>query len=420
MPRFRSRGAPPDPAARTVVADEAAPPVAEDEEYVPPPRPPPPAIWPWLLLLLLLVVGGLLAAYFLTRDDNGKKAASEVTVPAVVGLKQDAAVTRLNERGLAPELVSRTSKFPRGTVFAQAPGAGTKVARHSRVTLSVSAAAVTGVPNVIGVKTAAAVARLQRAGLSAQVTSVAAKAAPGIVVSQTPRQGTTAAKGSTVALRVSKGQATVPDVRLQPVSAAKAALRAVGLVPVAFNVPGAQPKGTVTAQKPFPNKKVPRGSKVRINVSTGAQAPGGGTATPPSVAPQTVKVPNVVGLQQSAAQRRLHSEGLGTRIAYVASSKPSGQVVAQSPAAGRSVRRDSRVRLSVSLGPNSTTKQVPDVVGQDKQTATTTLQNAGFQVEVITVSTADPSQNEVVVDEQPAGGTRAPEGSQVTIYVGQS
>jgi serine/threonine-protein kinase len=60
---------------------------------------------------------------------------------------------------------------------------------------------------------------------------------------------------------------------------------------------------------------------------------------------------------------------------------------------------------------------VPDVVGEDQQTATSDLQNAGFQVQVITVPPTDPSQSGNVVDEQPAGGTRAPRGSTVTIYV---
>jgi serine/threonine-protein kinase len=75
------------------------------------------------------------------------------------------------------------------------------------------------------------------------------------------------------------------------------------------------------------------------------------------------------------------------------------------------------VQITVSLGSNATTTQVPDVVGQDQQTATTTLQGAGFEVQVIDVPATDPSQNGNVVDEQPAGGSRAPQGSTVTIYV---
>jgi serine/threonine-protein kinase len=415
--RFR-RG----PARRTRVDEETTGPLrVEEEEYVPPRRPPLPEIWPWLLLLLLLVVGGLLAAYFLTRDkDHKKSSASAVTVPALVGLKQNEAVQRLDRRGLVPRLVSRPSKFPSGTVSAQDPGAGTQVDRGSRVSLFVSAAEVTRVPSVVGSKTAAAVARLKAAGLQPQVTSVPAKAAAGRVVSEAPVAGTSVAKGSTVSLKVSKGQATVPDVVGQPVSSAKTALSAAGLVPVEYQVPSAEPKGTVTAQRPVSNRRVPRASKVRINVSTGRQGGGGTTAggTTTTTAPQTLRVPNVIGLQQAPAQRRLHSAGLGARIKYVASQQPSGRVVAESPAAGATVGKGSTVRISVSLGPNATTAQVPDVVGQDQQTATNTLQAAGFQVQVITVPPPDPSQSGIVIDEEPGGGTAAPQGSTVTIYVG--
>ena len=399
----------------------AGPPVIEEEEYVRPRRPPGPELWPWLLLLLVLVVGGLLAAYFLTRDDNKKgKAASAVTVPGVVGVKQDEAVRRLNERGLVPQLKTLPSKFPRGTVFAQDPGEGTKVDRGSQVALSVSAATVVPVPNVVGQKTAAAVAKLKAAGLGAQVTTVPAKAAAGTVLAENPQAGTRVGKGSTVALRVSKGQATVPDVGGQDVASAQAALRAAGLVPAVFQVPSAQTKGTVTGQNPLPDKKVARGSKVRINVSAGAGASDGTTttqSTTTTTATQQVHVPNVVGLQQNVAQRRLNRAGLAVRVQYIASSKPSGQVVDQSPITGTSVKKGSRVQITVSLGPNATTTQVPDVVGQDQQTATTTLQDAGFEVQVINVPATDPSQNGNVVDEQPAGGSRAPQGSTVTIYV---
>ena len=330
------------PARRARVEEQAAgPPVVEEEQYVPPRRPPLPEIWPWLLLLLLLVIGGLVAAYFLTRDNDHKKSASAVTVPAVVGLKQNDAVRRLNERDLVPELTTRPSKFPAGTVFAQDPDAGTEVDRHSRVSLSVSAATLTRVPNVVGTKTAAAVARLKAAGLQSQVTTVPARAAPGVVVRETPAAGTNVAKSSTVSLRVSKGLTTVPDVTGQPAADAKGALRTAGLVPVEFKVPGVEPKGTVTAQKPLPNKKVPRGSKVRINVSTGAASSGRTTTsgTTTGAAPQTVKVPNVVGLQQSTAQRRLHAAGLGSQVRYVTSQQPAGRVMAQNPAAGTSARR---------------------------------------------------------------------------------
>jgi serine/threonine-protein kinase len=392
------------------------PPIVEEDQYVPPRRPPPPQIWPWLLLLLLVVLGGLLAAYFLTRDNDHKNgSASAATVPAVVGLKENKAVRRLDDQGLVPQLAFKPSKFPAGTVFAQDPGAGTHVSRGSLVKLSVSAAAQIPVPNVVGSKTSVAVSQLKAAGLQAQTTTIPAKAAPGVVVKENPVAGTRVAKGSTVSLRVSKGETTVPDVRGQPVAEAKAALRTAGLVLAEFQVSSTEPKGTVTAQKPLPDKSVPRGSKVRINVSSGSGGGTGGTTNPTS---QTVSVPNVLRLQQSTAQRRLHDAGLEARVKYVVSGQPPGLVLGQSPGEGTKVKRGTRVVLAVSRGPNPTLTIVPDVVGKDKQTATTTLQNAGFTVQVLEVPTSTPSQSGKVLDEQPAGGTHAPDGSSVTIYVG--
>lgn len=428
--RFGRRNAP-DAAARTTVVDEgaAAPQAVEEEEYVPPRRPPPPVLWPWLLLLLLLVAGGLAAAYFLTRDHDHKKStttAAAVTVPAVVGLKQDAAVRRLNAQGLVPRITTKPSNSPAGVVFAQQPGGGTQVARRSPVTITVSGAQVTKVPKVVGVPTAVAVRRLKANGLNASTTSVASAKPSGTVLTQNPAAGASVSKGSTVALKISKGRTTVPDVVGQQLGTARAALRAAGLVAAPFDVPSTQPKGTVVAQHPSANTKVARGSKVRVNVSTGSQSQTPSTTTSTTTttttpASKTVRVPSVVGLQQSAAQRRLHSAGLTSRVVYVASPKPAGQVIDQGPSAGTQVKRGSRVRIDVSLGSNpGPTTTVPDVVGQDQQTATTTLQNAGFSVQTITVPVTDPSQAGTVVDEQPGGGSKAPQGSQVTIYVGQT
>jgi serine/threonine-protein kinase len=373
-------------------------------------------------LLLLLVVGGLAAAYFLTRDNNDHKTktVAAVTTPGVVGLKQDVAVQRLNARGLTPRITTKRSTMPAGVVFAQDPAAGTEIARHSPVAISVSAAQVTQVPNVVGAPTAVAVKRLRKAGLNAATTLVSSPKPPGTVLAENPTAGASVAKGSTVSLRVSRGRTTVPNVVGQQESTARAVLRGAGLVATVFRVPGAEPKGTVTAQKPTAGKKVARGSKVRINVSTGSQAappPPSGTTT---TSARRVRVPNVVGMQQAAAQRRLNSTGLGSRVVYVSSAKPSGQVIGQSPSAGTSVARGTRVRIDVSLGSSPATRTVPDVVGQDQQAATSRLQSAGFTVQVIMVPPPDPSQAGIVIDEQPRGGTRAPQGSQVTIYVGQS
>jgi len=60
------------------------------------------------------------------------------------------------------------------------------------------------------------------------------------------------------------------------------------------------------------------------------------------------------------------------------------------------------------------------VIGEDEATATSDLQAAGFQVQVVDEPTADPNQDGIVIDEDPLPGTRIPAGSQVTIYVGRA
>jgi serine/threonine-protein kinase len=96
---------------------------------------------------------------------------------------------------------------------------------------------------------------------------------------------------------------------------------------------------------------------------------------------------------------------------------PSGLVSAQSPDPGTQADKGSTVTVTVSTGPPSTT--VPDVVGKDKNEAKQELQDAGFKVDMQDVPVSDPTQNNVVQDQDPEGGTNAPSGSTVTIFVGK-
>jgi eukaryotic-like serine/threonine-protein kinase len=104
-----------------------------------------------------------------------------------------------------------------------------------------------------------------------------------------------------------------------------------------------------------------------------------------------------------------------------ASAKPQGTVGAQRPPAGTTVKRGTHVRINVSSRPNpQPLAAVPDVTGEEEATATAELQAAGFQVQVVDQPTSDPNQDGIVVDEDPAPGTRIPAGSQVTIYVARA
>src|SRR3954449_1850441 len=427
--RVRRRPVPPADAP-TVVDEELPPDTVVEEELVPPPPPEPPPrplLWPWLLLLLALVIGGLVAAWLLTRD-NGDKGASTVNVPNVVRLNQRVAVQRLRAKGLFAREITRTSTAAPGTVVAQSPQPGADLVRHSIVTLTVSAVQTAAVPGVVGQREAAAVSALRAKGFQVESATVVSNKPSGTVIAESPQPGSQVAQGSTVTIRVSRGLVTVPDTIGQSRNDALAAVRGAGLKPKAFLVPSSQPKGQVVAQKPQGGKRVPGGSTVRLNISSGSTAavpppppPPAPPPPPPPTKPATVAVPDVTGQQQDVAQKQLNSAGLKAGVVYVKSDEAQGTVVSQAPEAGSTQNRGTRIQLNVSLGPTpGTLKGVPDVRNLDASAAGAKLTAAGFKVQTLPQGVTDPNQVGVVVDEQPAGGKNAPAGSVVTIYIGRS
>lgn len=408
-------------------------PVVEEEIAPPPPPPPPrgPLLWPWLLLLLLLVLGGLAAAWFFTRD-RGRGSAPTVDVPLVVHLRQQAALDRLNRRGLVARVATRRSAAEPGIVVDQDPNAGANVTRHSVVTIAVSARRTVAVPGVVGKQAAAATEALRAEGFQVRTTRVVSRQAAGIVLAQRPPAGAQGSPGSTVVIRVSRGLVTVPETVGQTRDSAVAALRKAGLVPKAVTVPSSRPKGTVVAQNPQAGKRVRPGAAVRVNISNGSAGTGAPPSPPPPPPPppapppppppatNAVTVPDVTGQTQSSAQRQLNATGLRSTLVYVPSSQPLGRVLAQLPRAGASERRNARIQIRASLGPNPIDRVVvPKLAGLRKAAAVSSLEDAGFKVQTLTQTVSERAQVGTVVDEQPAGGQRVPAGSMVTIYLGR-
>ncbi len=273
---------------------------------------------------------------------------------------------------------------------------------YTKIQDQLNANKTVAVPNVVPLAEGLAVAKIEDAGLVAHVTrrpSDTVKA--GLVMDQSPVAGFRAAKNSTVEITVSNGKpkVEVPDVMGKDATDAESALRDAGLVPKIFSVHSGKPPNTVTGQEPSAGTVVVQGSRVRINVSSG---------------PTPVSVPYVVGLTFSAASAQLQSAGFGVRRANVDSSAPRDQVVAQDPSG--SAAPNSTIILSVSNGPPSST--VPDVTSQDQDSATSTLQSAGFKVRVQTQDVTDPGLEGIVLSQTPTGGSRAAKGSTITIVVG--
>jgi beta-lactam-binding protein with PASTA domain len=391
-----------------------------EEEVAEPVGPPLERLWwLWLLLLLLLVIGGLLAWYVLSRGDD------KAVVPNVIGLREQQAEIRIEDRGLEALARPAQSNRPQGVVFAEKPGAGTQLDKGQTVTIFVSSGRL-AVPDVTRSRLADAQQKLQALGFTAEVRRVASTKPKGIVLNQDPAAGVTALRGTTVTLSVSSGAKPVVVPRLvgQTQGDAVQALTALGLKPLLQNVPSDQPPGTVVGQKPPAGKEVDKGAEVTVNVSTGTGQPTTTATTTTTTATTTaaapVRVPRVVGLEQTPALRRLNLLGLRPTVVYVRSSQPANRVVSQSPKSGTSLRPGARVRVNVSTGPNpAPNTDVPNVVGQDQATAVQTLRDAGFKVAVLNRPTADQSKDGLVVEQQPRANSSIPGGSQVTLFIGR-
>jgi beta-lactam-binding protein with PASTA domain len=223
--------------------------------------------WLWLLVGLFLALAILFfVLWWLERSDNGKD------VPSLVGLSLAQAQDKAAARGFTLKTVRRPAAGPPGTVVDQAPQPGAELESGSQVMAVVSAGReqVT-VPKLVGSKVEAAEQLLTAQGLKATRRTVDSTKPAGIVVAQSPAEGTKLPKGATVTLSVSsgKGQVKVPAVQGMSQSDAVKAILNAGLVPIVNQVPSQEAKGTVIAQDPAPNQEVPAQSKVRVNVSGG-------------------------------------------------------------------------------------------------------------------------------------------------------
>src|SRR4051794_30419084 len=255
------------------------------------------------------------------------------------------------------------------------------------------------VPTVVGSTAPRATKALEKAGFKVRTHGVQSDVKVGHVVSQDPKGGTQADEKSTVQLAVSTGpgKALVPSVVNLPADQARRELEDAGFRvtqdPLAST---AVPKGSAIKTSPKEGELAPKHSRVRLFVSSG----------PPPVA-----VPNVVGQDKGDARAELEDAGFAVSVQSVASDVPKDQVTGQDPAAGTELAKGSSVTIVVSRGPQKI--EVPDVTGDDKDSARSSLRAAGFKVNV--VEKPSPEQEGTVLTQSPGGGSRALKGTTVTI-----
>jgi beta-lactam-binding protein with PASTA domain len=316
------------------------------EEHVEavPPRPRP--FWPWLLLLLAIVLAALAASwYFANRGDT----VDAERVPDVVGLQQQDAERRLDERGFESEVKPVDSERSAGTVIAQRPNPETVYGEGGIVVISVARRPQqVEIPDVVGLPVGRALARLRGAGFTPRAQSVRSPRPRGFVARQVPPAGTETARGSAVVVLVSTGRqvAEVPGVVGLSADTATTQLTRAGFRTRIVRVAGSEPEGTVVAQNPSAGARVQRGEVVRLNVSRGRTQT---TTTVVTTTPARAAVPDTVGQDEGAAIATIEGAGFRARVVNQAVSDPAqdGIVLRQAPAGGSRATRGSTVAITV-------------------------------------------------------------------------
>jgi eukaryotic-like serine/threonine-protein kinase len=210
----------------------------------------------------------------------------KVTVPNVVGSQSTDAVASITERGLKADVHEVNSEKESGTVTAQDPPAGQRALKGDKVRINVSKGPKPiAVPPVVGVPYEQAAGQLQGAGFAVARRDVDSNDPRDTVVQQDPPANTTAAKGSTITLFVSKGpkESTVPDVSSFSRPDAIATLRNSGFKVVVDTSDVQDPSldNVVLFQTPAAGSMAKPGTTVTITV---------GVYTAPEPAPVTTTV----------------------------------------------------------------------------------------------------------------------------------
>ncbi|MFJ8578866.1 Stk1 family PASTA domain-containing Ser/Thr kinase [Micromonospora sp. NPDC093277] len=194
----------------------------------------------------------------------------------------------------------------------------------------------------------------------------------------------------------------VPQLQGRSAAEAEAAIRELGLVPVAgdqvFNT--TCQKNTVFSQSPEPNTQLEKRQNVTYQLCAG---------------PKMVKIPNVEGNRFDNVKDQL--EAAGFRVAdpeYIDSGAPKDSVIETNPKQGTEVPENTIVKVKVSKGNVS---EVPRVIGFSKEEATQVLTDAGYKVRVRDGVEVPPDQAGKVSSQDPKQGTKLAKGKTVTIEV---
>ncbi len=194
------------------------------------------------------------------------------------------------------------------------------------------------VPAFRGTPADSALAHLARLGLRGKLADTVSDplTATGTVAWQSPAAETALPEGAVVRLGVSSGAALValPDVGDLDLATARQVLEAAGLVAGKVDtIRQDADAGTIVQLTPAAGANLRPGTVVQLGVSSG---------------PANITVPALVGLTVAAARERLAAAGLRVGTLDQRFEGAAGTVLAQKPAPGELVTKESGVNLTIS------------------------------------------------------------------------
>lgn len=228
----------------------------------------------------------------------------------------------------------------------------------------------------------------------------------GEIISQDPSEGTLRKNNLTIQVYVCAKveKSYMPTVLNMSESGAKSILNNMSLglnIQVQDKPSDTVAKGLVVATSPAAGAEIRQGNTVIIYISSGREI-------------KPVTVPNFVGMTEEKAN--LEAQKLGLVVGASSSEysdKPAGTVIRQSISATTEAKTGDNIYFTISLGPNNTKVDVPDVIGKSLNAAKSELEAAGFTVAV--QWQGQEGANEIVIGCNPDGS--AEKGSTITITV---
>jgi len=259
------------------------------------------------------------------------------------------------------------------------------------------------VPSLGGTSRIRAAAMLDELGLELEVQrrEQSRTVEAGDVISQRPAGGTLL-EGSSVSVVLSSGppKVNVPDLIGMTRSQLEVRLKASGLeLGGTSNEFSLEPRGVVLSQSPEA-RKVRWGSSVSVVFSKG---------------PQSLEVPQVVGLKYAEAAKALKRAGfVAVSVDSYSDDVPEGRVASVEPGEGESVPEGSEIEVLVSIGPEFEELTMPDVRNLPLDDASERLRTKGLRIDVVQ---SCGGKGTMVVDTDPVAGVIVRENDVVALFV---